>query len=395
MTHPQNSTLLASLFGLINQHGTQAMTLAFQTLLNEAMKLERAEVLQAHPYQRTEQRLGYANGFKPKTLQTSAGALDLQVPKVRGDTPFYPSCLERGLRSERALKLAIAEMYLQGVSTRRVAKVMEQLCGFDVTSMQVSRATQLLDGILDQWRSRPLNDTPYPYLVLDARYEKVRIQGGVQSCAVLIAVGIDQEGKRAVLGTSVAFSEAEVHWRDFLESLQSRGLHGVQYTVSDNHAGLKAAIRARMPAVAWQRCQFHLQQNASKRVPRVEMRKPLASGIRDVFLAPDLDTATQRLQALAERYRQKLPALADWLEKNVPESLAVFTLPEEHRKRLRTSNSLENLNRQIRRRTRVANIFPNDASLLRLVSAILMEISEEWETGKCYVTFSGVLKDRS
>jgi transposase-like protein len=272
---------------------------------------------------------------------------------------------------------------------------MEQLCGFDVTSMQVSRATQQLDDILEKWRTRPLKETSYPYLILDARYEKVRLQGCVQSCAVLIAVGIDNAGKRAVLGTSVAFSEAEVHWRDFIESLQSRGLHGVEYAVSDDHAGLKAALQTRLPNIKWQRCQFHLQQNASKYVPRLNMRKPLANGLRDVLQADDLEIATARLQALADRYRPKLPALSGWLEENVPESLTVLTLPEDHQRRLRTSNSLENLNRQIKRRTRVANIFPNEASLLRLVSAILMEISEEWETGKRYLTFSGVLKDPS
>ena len=287
------------------------------------------------------------------------------------------------MRSERALKLAVAEMYVQGVSTRKVTEVMQLLCGLEVSSAQVSRATQLLDEELSAWRQRPLGEMPY--LVLDARYEKVRHGGSVVSCAVLIAVGINPEGHRTLLGVSVSLSEAEVHWRGFLGSLQDRGLHGVRLVVSDDHAGLKAAREARFAGVAWQRCQFHLQQNASHYVPRVGMRAELATDLRAIFDAPDRAEADRRLQMTVSKYSKSAPKLAAWLADNVPEGLAVFALPAAHRRRLRTSNLLERLNKEIKRRTRVATLFPNEAALLRLVSAVLMEISEEWETEKIYL----------
>jgi len=224
-----------------------------------------------------------------------------------------------------------------------------------------------------------------PYLVLDARYEKVRHAGAVVSCAVLLAVGVNPKGKREILGLSVSLSEAETHWRDFLASLQDRGLHGVRYVVSDDHAGLKAALQARLPGVPWQRCQFHLQQNAMQHVPKIAMRKEVAADLRDVFDAPDRPEADRRLARIVAKYGESMPKLADWIETNVPEALTVFILPPAHRKRMRTTNMLENLNKQIKRRTRVATLFPNEASLLRLVAAVLMEITEDWETGKVYL----------
>ena len=221
---------------LLADHGFDGLADALQILFNEAMKLERSAVLEAQPYERTPLRRGYANGYKPKTVHTRVGALPLAVPKTRG-IEFYPTALERGVRSERALKLAVAEMYLQGVSTRKVTAVMEQLCGLEVTSAQVSRAVQKLDEELNAWLQRPLGEITY--LLLDARYEKVRVAGSVVSCALLVAVGITPEGQRTILGTSVSLSEAEVHWREFLASLQERGLHGVRLVVSDDHAGLR------------------------------------------------------------------------------------------------------------------------------------------------------------
>ena len=206
------------------------MAQAVGVLLNEVMKLERTHALGAAPYQRTEARRGYANGFKPKTLHTRLGAIEVQVPQARG-LDFYPSALEKGVRSERALMLAVAEMYVQGVSTRKVAATTEKLCGLEVTSDQVSRAAEALDEELDKWQTRPLGETPY--LILDTRYEKVRLGGSIVSCAVLVAIGIDPEGRRSILGVSVSMSEAEVHWREFLASLQGRGLHGVKLVTSD------------------------------------------------------------------------------------------------------------------------------------------------------------------
>jgi putative transposase len=382
VTHQPESNVVETVVQLLCESGLSQMAEAVRIMLNEAMRIERSRVIEAEPYQRTERRKGYANGFKPKTVDTRLGAITFEVPQTR-NVEFYPSALEKGVRSERALKLAIAEMYVQGVSTRKVTEVMQQLCGLDVSSAQVSRATQLLDEELTAWRQRPIGEIPY--LVLDARYEKVRHGGSVVSCAVLIAVGITPKGHRSLLGVSVSLSEAEVHWREFLGSLQERGLHGVKLIICDDHTGLKAARQARFAGVPWQRCQFHLQQNAGHYVPRVEMRSDLAADLRAVFDAPDRAEANHRLEMAVRKYEKSAPKLANWLSDNVPDGLAVFALPAAHRRRLRTSNLLERLNKEIKRRTRVATLFPNEAALLRLVSAVLMEISEEWETEKLYL----------
>lgn len=383
MTHQDQSNAFDELVQLLAEHGFEGMAEAITILMNEAMLLERSEALGAGPYERTAARRGYANGFKPKTVNSRLGKLQLSVPQTR-DVDFYPSALERGERSERALKLAVAEMYVQGVSTRKVAEITEQLCGLDVSSSQVSRAAGKLDEELAAWRERPLGQTPY--LILDARYEKVRHGGSVRDCAVLLAVGIRPDGKRTILGVSVSLSEAEVHWREFLNSLCQRGLHGVEFIVSDDHAGLKQARKACFPGVLWQRCQFHLQQNALHYVPKISMRKQVAADLRTIFDAPDRPEADRRMRLLMKKYAKSAPQLVQWIEDNIPEGLAVMELPASQRRRLRTSNMLERLSQEIKRRTRVATLFPNQASLLRLVSAVLIEISEEWETGKAYLT---------
>lgn len=383
MAHQADSNVIETVVQLLTENGLSHMVDAMRLLLNEAMRIERSQVLEADPYQRTEKRRGYANGYKPKTVFTRLGAVPLEVPQVRGGVEFYPSALERGVRSERALKLAIAEMYVQGVSTRKVTAVMQELCGLEVSSAQVSRATSLLDEELGRWRDRPLGEMPYVYL--DARYEKVRYGGAVVTCAVLMAFGVDASGHRSVLGVSVSLSEAEVHWREFFARLQDRGLHGVRLLVSDDHAGLQAARESRFPGVAWQRCQFHLQQNAGQYVPRVEMRREVSADLRAMFEAGDRTEAERRLRQTQEKYAQSAPRLSAWLEENVPESFTVFAFPPSHRRRLRTSNLMERISQELKRRTRVATLFPNEAALLRLVSAVLMEISEDWETEKTYL----------
>jgi len=321
MTYQLQDNQFSDVCELLNEQGFEGMKEAMTLLINEAMRLERQMHLGAAPFERSESRQGYANGYKPKSVTTRLGKLELQVPQTRG-TEFYPSALEKGIRSERALKLAIAEMYVQGVSTRKMAKITEELIGTEVSSMQVSRAAAELDDVLSAWRERQLCETPY--LILDARYEKVRHGGQVIDCAVLVAVGISPSGHRSVLGCSVSLSEAEAHWRDFMNKLVSRGLTGVRMIVCDDHAGLKAARRAVFPSVPWQRCQFHLQH--------------------------------------------------------------VMGLAQSHRRLLRTTNMLERQNKEIKRRTRVATLFPNTDSCLRLVSAVLMEVSEGWETGRKYLT---------
>ena len=384
MTHQMQSNELSEAVQLLADNGFEGMANAMQILLNEAMRLERSEYIGAEPYERTEQRRSYSNGFKDKTVDSRLGKLALKVPQTR-DGDFYPSALERGERSERALKLAVAEMYVQGVSTRKVAKITSELCGLDVTSTQVSRAAKLLDDELEAWRNRPIEEIEY--LIVDARYEKVRVSGSVRDCAVLIAISIQPSGHRSVLGVSVSLSEAEVHWRKFLSSLKKRGIHGVKLIVSDAHEGIKAARQATFAGVPWQRCQFHLAQNAMHHTPKVEMRKQVADDIRNIFNATDANHAQEELVRFVDRYQETAPKLAAWAEANIAEGLAIFCIPSEHRKRMRTTNMLERQNRELKRRTRVATLFPNEASLLRLVTAVLVELSDEWETGMRYLTF--------
>ena len=357
-----------------------------ELLMNAAMIIERSSHLQAGPHERTEQRNGHANGFKPRGLATSLGKLGLQVPQVRDSTsPFKTSLLESGSRVDRALKAAIAEMYLQGVSTRRVTKVVEELCGTQISSTQVSRLTSELDVEFEKWRNRPLE--PVAFLILDATYVKVRMDGAVRDCAILTAIGVRRsDGKRVVLGVSCALSEAEAHWRKFLKTLKERGIGIPDLVTSDAHEGLKAALRATLNASPWQRCQFHLQQNAHAYVPRLEYRAKVAADIRSVFHAPDLAHAQLRLEEIVTKWRERSVKLADWMEANLPEGFSVFALPEHQRRRIRTSNMAERIHRDIKRRTKVAGLFPNEASVLRLVTAIHIETSEDWETGRAYLT---------
>jgi transposase-like protein len=375
---------LDAAFAALLANGLDGAGEALRILVNEASKIERAHFLNAQPHERTADRADYANGFKPKTVMTRVGELTFAVPQVRNGG-FYPSALEKGTRTEQALNIALAEMYVQGVSTRKVTDILVKLLGPEVSisSTQVSRAAEQLDAGLAAWRERPLDETPY--LFLDARYERVREAGRLVDCAVLVAVGITADGKRRVLGVSVALSEAEVHWRAFLDSLIRRGLKGVKLIVSDDHAGLKAARRATLPSVPWQRCQFHLQQNAQSYVTRLDQRKPIAQRIRAIFNAPDRAEAERLLKQAIEAWAADAPKLAQWAEDNLPEGFAVFDLPLAQRMRLRTTNGLERINRELKRRTRVASIFPNTASCLRLVSALLAECDEEWMTGKIYL----------
>ena len=382
-SHPLDGAYAALL-----ENGLDGAGEALRILVNEASKIERAHFLNAQSHERTSERTDYANGYKPKTVMTRVGKVTFDVPQVRGGG-FYPSALEKGSRTEQALNLALAEMYVQGVSTRKVITVLQSLLGPDVSisSSQVSRAAENLDIGLAAWRERPLGETPY--LFLDARYERVREGGHLIDCAVLVAVGVTADGVRRVLGVSVALSEAEVHWRAFLDSLIRRGLMGIKLIVSDDHAGLKAARRAALPSVPWQRCQFHLQQNAQAYVTRIEQRKPVAQRIRSIFNAPDKAEAERLLRQSMEIWTKEAPKLAQWAEENLPMGFAVFDFPEGHRTRLRTTNGLERINRELKRRTRVASIFPNTASCLRLVSALLAECDEEWMSGKMYINLKG------
>jgi putative transposase len=381
--------IVAALMERLIAHGPEDMGGVFAELFNLALRLERERFLGAGLYERTAERRGYANGYKAKKLDTPAGTVTLDVPKTRGHDgePFYPQALERGRRSCRAVMLAVAEMYVKGVSTRDAAKVMAEFGLDGLSSTQVSRAAALLDDELRAWRERDLGICPY--LVLDARYEKVREGGIVRDAAVLTAVGIDPDGRRRLLGVSCALSEAEVHWRGFLDGLVARGLRGVTYVVSDDHAGLRAARRAVLPGATWQRCQFHLALNAVHHAPTLAIRGRIGAELRRIWNAPTLADAEAELRRLVASYAAATPDLAAWLEANVPEGLAAFTLPEGHRRRLRTANPIERaVQQELKRRTVKVRVFPSRDALLRLVSAVLAEIDDDWlATDRRYITW--------
>ncbi len=383
MTYREDFTLPREITELVNDNGFDILLELLRLVFNAAMQVERSKHLGAAPYQRSEERRGHANGFKPKTVQTRVGDITFDIPQVR-EGNFYPSALEKGLRSERALHLTFAEMYIQGVSTRKVSAILEQLCGSEVSSTQVSRAAKQLDEALAAWRTQPLGEICY--LFLDAHFEKVRENGQIRDIAILSAAGVNRAGKRQMLGVSVSLSEHELHWRTFMQDLVARGLCGVQLIVSDDHAGLKAARQTVFGGIPWQRCQFHLQQNAQAYVPRQEMRAEVAADLRMIFNAPDRVTAESYLRRTIDKYRRTAPKLAAWLESDLPEGFTVFSFPKAHQRRLRTVNVLERVHRELERRTRVISIFPNEAACLRLVSAILMELDEAWQTGKVYLS---------
>jgi transposase-like protein len=348
----RDDTTIHAIMEYLIANGAIGMARVFGQLFELAMQVEREQHLKAAHYERTPERLGYANGYKPKQIDTPAGTVTIQVPKTagHGDDPFYPQSLERGQRSSRAVMLAVAEMYIKGVSTRQAEDVMREFGIESLSSTQVSRATKLLDEELAAWRNRPLDQMKY--LILDARHEKARHDGVVRDVAVLSAIGVGLDERRHVLGLSVALSEAEVHWRAFLESLQARGMRGATFIVSDDHAGLKAARRAILGAATWQRCQFHLAQNAVQHGPNNDIRKRIGKQLRSVWNASSLQAAEAELTALVASYRDKHPDFADWLESNVPEGLAVFTLPDAHQKRMRTSNGIERpIQQELKRRT--------------------------------------------
>ena len=374
--------LLTTVIEALSSNSSDGMKTLLETVLNAAMRAERDKALRAAPYERTEERQGHANGFKPKVLNSRMGSLELQIPQARG-IAFYPGSLEKGLRSERALKLAVAEMYLKGVSTRKVEAITHELCGLEISSSQVSRMTKELDEEFESFRNRKLGI--FKYLFLDALYLKIRHNGTVIDQSVFIAYGVNAFGRREIVGVSVSLSEAEVHWREFLKSLQQRGLSGLELITSDDHAGLRAALRSVFPSVKWQRCQFHLSQNAQQYVPKKSLREEVAGAMRDIFNSSTLAAAEQMIKEVSSRFAKSAPEFSVWLEENACEGLTCYQFPKKHRKRIRTNNGVERINREVKRRTRVAVLFPNGASALRLVTSVLMEIHDEWVTGKTYL----------
>lgn len=384
MTYQNDFSIPSELLEQISNEGFDCLPSMMRVMMNAAMVAERQRYIGAGHYERTQERTGHANGYKDKTIKTRLGDITLAVPQVR-EGGFYPGALEKGLRSERALMLTMAEMYIQGVSTRKVSAIIEEMGGSSVSATLVSKAVAELDDKLEGWRNSEIGEVTYLYL--DARYEKVRQDGQVRDAAILIASGVVPDGHRRILGVSVSLSEREAHWRSFLESLMKRNLRGVKLITSDDHSGLGAARLAVLGGIPWQRCQFHLQQNAQAYVTRKDMQNDVARDIRDVFNAPNRSTAETYLAGIVQKYSKTASKLARWMEENIPEGLTALSFPVAHQRLIRTTNSLERLNRELRRRTRVVSIFPNEASCLRLVSAILSEVSDDWESGRIYLTF--------
>ena len=379
-----NDTIIQNAMQQLIEQGTDALRTVVTAIYNRAMVIEREHHLNAGAYERAAARDGYANGFKPKTLVTSSGKLELAVPQVRGSSrPFYPASLEKGRRCDRAVTAAAAEMFIQGVSTRKVESVFAHLGLDSFSAEQVSNATKELDEELEKWRNRPLGE--YKAIYCDATYQKVRVGGVVVDYATFIITGIKADGHRAIICIDSDSSEGEVHWRRVFRSLIDRGLRGVKIIVSDAHEGLANARKACFQGVPWQRCQMHLQKNAQHHITKTSKKAEVASDIRAIFNAPSLPEAERLLKIFIEKYSKDMPGLANWAEENLPQGFTVFSLPEALRRKLRTNNLEERLNAAIKARTRIITVFPNQASQLRLVAAICSEISDDWETGNIYL----------
>jgi putative transposase len=343
--------------------------------LQEVLEAEMTEALQAEKGERTADRLAYRSGYYERQLITRVGVLELRVPQDRAGR-FSTELFDRYQRSEKALVSALAEMYVQGVSTRKVKAITEALCGHSFSASTISEATARLDEMLKAFFERRLAEA-FPYLILDARYERVREGGVITSQAVLVAIGVDWEGRRQVLGVEVANRESRSSWGDFLSGLRARGLHGVEYVVSDNHGGLKAAIREILPEAAWQRCYVHFLRNALDYVPR-KVDDDCLMELRWFYDRRDLGEVRRDLAQWVTKWQGKYSKLVAWVEENVEETLTYYRLPLAHHKHMKSTNMLERLNQELKRRTLVVRIFPNAASCLRLSRALAIETHEGW-----------------
>lgn len=362
---------------------------AVQALVQAALEEEMTASIGAEKGERTAVRLSYRSGYYGRSLITRVGTLELRVPQDRAGH-FSTELFERYQRSEKALVGSLAEMYVQGVSTRKVKAVTEALCGHEFSASAISRINRQLDESLRAFAERRL-DEAFPYLILDARYERVREAGVIVSQAVLIAIGIDWEGRRQILAVDLANRESRSSWKDFLVALKSRGLAGVEYVVSDDHAGLKAAIREVLPEAAWQRCYVHFLRNALDYVPR-KVDDDCLQELRWFYDRRDLAEVRQDLARWLAKWQGKYPKLTDWVEENVEETLTYYRLPLAHHKHMKSTNMLERLNQEIKRRTHVVRIFPDGASCLRLIRALAAEMHEGWLEATRYLNM-GHLKE--
>ena len=374
MTKYKGKASRIDLKGLVEEDG-ELLRALMRTALQEVLEAEMADAVGAAKGERTPARVGYRSGYYPRTLITRVGKLELRVPQDR-EGRFSTELFERYQRSEKALVAALAEMYVQGVSTRKVKAITEELCGHAFSASAISAINKTLDESLRQFAERRLDD-PYPYLILDARYERVREGGVIRPHAVLVAIGINWEGRRQVLAVELANRESRSSWRDFLVKVRDRGLHGVEFVVSDDHSGLKKAIREILCEAAWQRCYVHFLRNALDYVPR-KVDDDCLRELLWLYDRRDIAEARRDLAAWLAKWQAKYPKLCTWAEENIEETFTFYKLPPQHHKHMKSTNMLERLNEEIKRRTHVVPIFPNAESCLRLIRALAVETHENW-----------------
>ncbi len=376
-----NSELLQELFLLNGQDSGISKLLG--SILNQILESQVAEQIGAERYERTEERKGYRNGSYIHHLTTRVGRLELNIPRLR-DGKFSTEMFARYQWSEQALVIALMEMVINGVSTRKVSQITEELCGTAMSKSVISGLCQKLDPIVKGWNGRPIGEKKYPFLIIDALYLKVREEGRVRSRGLMVGIGVNEDGQREILGLMLGNSETEESWSEFFSSLKSRGLRGLDIVISDNHGGLVRAIRKHFQGVTWQRCQTHFMRNCLDSVPK-QLKEEVYGKIRSILSASDKETARDLFNRFCETYADKLPKVVNLLENSFDEVTAVIDLPDKYRQRLRTTNSVERLNQEIRRRERVIRIFPNRESVIRLLGALLMEADEKWSSGKKYL----------
>lgn len=362
-----------------------------QEAVQAMLEVEMAECLQAGKHERSEQRLGYRSGYYRRRLITRVGTLVLRVPQDRAGQ-FSTQVFEQYQRSEKALVAALAQMYVQGVSTRKVAAITQELCGHEFSASSISTITSRLETQLAEFSRRRLEEE-FPYVVLDARYERVREGGVIVSRAILVALGIDWQGRRQVLAVECANRESQSSWREFLLQLKERGLTGVKFVVSDDHPGLKAAIREVLPAAWWQRCYVHFLRNTLDHLPR-QADDDCLQELRWMYERRDVEEARRDLKQWLEKWGGKYPKLCAWVEGNIEETWTFYRLPVAHHKHLKSTNLLERFNQELKRRTLVVRIFPDEASCLRLIRAVAAEQHEEWLEGSRYLN-AGLLREES
>jgi putative transposase len=361
-------------------------------VVQEVLEAEMSEVLGAQKGERTGGRMGYRSGYYVRNLVTRVGRLELRVPQDRQGR-FSTQLFERYQRSEKALVAALGEMYVQGVSTRKVKAITEELCGQEFSASTISAINHRLDGELERFMCRRLEEE-YPYVILDARYERVRQEGIISSRAVLVAIGVDWEGRRQVLGVELANRESSSSWKEFLLRLKSRGLRGVIFAVSDDHPGLKSAIAQVLPEALWQRCYVHFLRNALDYLPRRKADDDCLTELRWFYERRNVEEARRDLTAWLAKWQGKYPKLCEWVENSIEETFTFYRLPKEHHKHLKSTNVLERLNQELKRRTQVIRIFPNEASCLRLLRALAVEIHEDWLESPRYLNMEALREQR-